>query len=70
MPKYEFRCNACKEAFELDMSIKEKMASQITCPNCRSQDVAQQYAGVNVHTGKTEKSDSCGCCGNQCRCRH
>ena len=69
MPKYEFLCNACKETFELTMSIKEKTAAEILCPRCQSADVFQNLSGVNVCMGKSGKSDACGCFGGQCRCR-
>lgn len=74
MPKYEFRCNACKEGFELTMSMKERMASQIVCPSCASRDVLQQYSFSSITEGKAGNgcscgSHSCGSCGGQCHCK-
>ena len=69
MPKYEFQCNNCKETFEVTMSVKDKGITQIYCPSCKSQDLEQLYSGVNIHTGRTVKSNSGGCCGGQGCCK-
>jgi putative FmdB family regulatory protein len=73
MPRYEFKCNACKETFELTMTMKERMASQIVCPGCSSNDVLPQYSVSSITEGKAGSGQSCGSqscssCGGQCHC--
>lgn len=74
MPRYEFKCNACKEAFEMNMSMKERMAIKIICPGCSSEDVLQQFSVSCISGGKGGNgcscgSHSCGSCGGECHCK-
>lgn len=68
MPNYEFECNKCKENFELLLSMKERGSTEIVCPKCKTNDVAQKFSGINIIIKSSAKScpnKSCGgsgCC--------
>lgn len=48
MPTYNFKCRQCEEEFKVEISLEEKEALVPTCPNCGSEDVFQDFAGVGV----------------------
>ena len=47
MPMYEYRCRACGRAFERLVSA----GTVVTCPACRSADVARLLSLFGVRTG-------------------
>lgn len=53
MPYYDFRCEACDEAFEIHASIKEKENGlEPVCPNCGSKKTRQMItAGLLIRGG-------------------
>lgn len=63
MPRYEFECNKCKENFEILMSIKDRESAKIICPECKSNDIAQIFTGINIIIKDSSKTGSKGCCG-------
>jgi putative FmdB family regulatory protein len=52
MPRYEFMCEKCKEAFELTMTIAERGKARTRCPNCKSTKVLPLLGPVMVQTSK------------------
>jgi len=64
MPTYEYLCKKCNNVFEKKMTVDEKKDAKISCEKCGSEDVAQQFFGINVIGGKTSsKKPANGCCG-------
>ncbi|MCX6568054.1 MAG: zinc ribbon domain-containing protein [Candidatus Aminicenantes bacterium] len=64
MPTYEYLCRRCASIFEKKMTMDEKKTAKTTCPNCGSEDVRQQFFGVNFLGKKTgDRGASGGCCG-------
>ena len=69
MPTYEYLCRRCAHVFEKKMTIEEKENAMTTCPNCGSEDVRQQFFGVNFFGKKTGgRNSSGGCCGGGTGC--
>jgi len=52
MPRYEFLCKKCKNAFEITMTISEREKRKPKCVNCRSTKVVPQLGGFMVQTSK------------------
>ncbi|HHY10847.1 MAG TPA: zinc ribbon domain-containing protein [Firmicutes bacterium] len=47
MPLYDYRCEQCKQVFEVRMSLREKEEGrQDPCPNCGSDEVKQFFGSV------------------------
>lgn len=45
MPRYEYRCEACDETFEVEQSISEhEREGDPTCPECGSRRTRQQMS--------------------------
>lgn len=64
MPTYEYLCRRCTHVFEKRMTLEEKQNAKATCPKCGSEDVRQQFFGVNFLGKKTGGGGaSGGCCG-------
>jgi len=69
MPTYEYLCRKCAHVFEKRMTLKEKETAKTTCPNCGSEDIRQQFFGVNFFGKKTAGGGpSGGCCGGGTGC--
>ena len=69
MPTYEFLCPRCKHVFEKKMTVEEKKNITVSCPNCNSEEVRQQFFGVSVLGKKTARGKSSGgCCGGGPSC--
>lgn len=63
MPRYEYVCQDCGEAFEIRASMSaysEGLSPQ--CPKCGSQDVARVFGSVNVLTGGSPGAKPAGGC--------
>lgn len=52
MPTYEFRCEDCRRAFTLVMSMAERDKGKIRCPACRKRNVKQQMTTFQTKTSK------------------
>jgi putative FmdB family regulatory protein len=55
MPQYDFLCSACKKKFErfsIFLTLSEYEKGKITCPECGSTKVEQQWAAFYAITGK------------------
>jgi len=52
MPVYEYRCEKCGEIFSLTLPMKEHDKGGITCPNCKSTSVVQQFTSFFAKTSK------------------
>lgn len=63
MARYEFKCNRCKEEFELNMSIKDRDKAAISCLKCKSTDVSQIFRAVNIIKSRSRSSDTDMCSG-------
>jgi len=69
MPTYEYLCRRCAQVFEKRMTIEEKTNAKTICPNCGSEDIRQQFFGVNFVGKKTGgRRPSGGCCGGGTGC--
>jgi putative FmdB family regulatory protein len=76
MPWYDYRCNACSEAFEAQMPVAAR--DEAICPACGSRDTRRTmpvvYAVVKEgRAPSTARDGSCacggsGCCGGACAC--
>lgn len=71
MPYYVYQCTQCNETFEVQATIKEKIAGlEVFCPKCGSQEVHQLItAAAIMHGGREIAAPVCGpnagagCCG-------
>ncbi len=52
MPRYQFLCEKCKNAFELIMTIAEREKAQPKCPTCADTKVVPQFSGFVAQTKK------------------
>jgi putative FmdB family regulatory protein len=52
MPSYEFECQSCHGTFALSLSMREREAGNITCPNCGGTSVQQRISSFMVKTSK------------------
>ena len=52
MPTYEFKCEKCKKAFDLMLSISEYEKGKFRCPKCKSTKVKQQITSFQAVTSK------------------
>ena len=55
MPSYEFVCEKCGKAFELNCSVAEyerKKKAGIKCVNCNSSKIMRQVSAFQVQTAK------------------
>jgi len=69
MPTYEYLCRRCNHTFEEKMTVEEKKNTKICCPKCRSEEVRQQFFGLNLSGKKNKGGDSSGgCCGGGSSC--
>jgi putative FmdB family regulatory protein len=61
MPIYEFRCQDCKEAFDLFVRSMNAPVSA-TCPNCGSEQVQKEVSAFSARgsgMGSFESASSC-----------
>ena len=71
MPYYEYQCAQCNETFEVQATIKEKIAGlTVVCPKCGNRDVRQRLTAAMVMRGGRETvapvcgpNGGAGCCG-------
>lgn len=73
MPSYDYRCQSCRETFEIERSMKDD--TQPACAHCGSGEVSRIFT-VNIATGskasakdkvKAAPKPSGGhCCGGGC----
>jgi len=69
MPTYEYLCRRCTRVFEISMTTEEIKNANTGCPNCGSEDIRQQFFGVNFFGKKTGgRGPSGGCCGGRTGC--
>ena len=52
MPTYEYRCNACGHEFVEVHTIAEHVKAKLTCPKCKSEEVARRYSTFFAKTRK------------------
>ena len=52
MPHYEFRCEKCKKAFELTMTISEREKAKPQCPTCEGAKVVAQARRIHGADGE------------------
>lgn len=65
MPNYEYRCDECREDFEVRATLQQKIAGlRPECPRCHSRKTTQQFRSLNViHAGHGRDSvPAVGCC--------
>lgn len=52
MPTYTYRCEACRKAFSLQMTMSEHDKKRVKCPKCGSRKVRQHFGSFGVKTSK------------------
>ena len=52
MPSYEFECQSCHDTFALSLSMRDREAGDIKCPNCGGTNVQQLISSFMVKTSK------------------
>ena len=52
MPTYEYLCRKCGKKFTVVMSMTEHDRDQVRCPDCKSQQVVQQFSVFYAKTSK------------------
>ncbi|MBV9380075.1 MAG: zinc ribbon domain-containing protein [Streptosporangiaceae bacterium] len=71
MPRYEYRCRACGDTFELTRPMAEASAS-CTCPQGHDDTVkllsTVSVAGVAAGRERAAGKGGGGCCGGSCGC--
>ncbi|MET7707988.1 zinc ribbon domain-containing protein [Micromonospora sp. NPDC005413] len=71
MPRYEFRCRACGDTFEVNRSMAAA-GEPATCPQGHADTVkllsAVAVTGRGGATGGAPASAGGGCCGGACGC--
>lgn len=65
MPIYEYRCRGCGKEFETYVPAR---STAVTCPGCRSGDIARKLSVFGLRTGDVmasmpSMSSGGGCCG-------
>jgi len=65
MPRYEFRCRACGDTFEVERPMSE--ASQpAACPEGHDDTVKLLTTARVVKVGAPQQQQQSGCCGGGC----
>jgi len=72
MPQYDFECQACQKAFEVEASLTEYVAAQkrksIVCPECGSKKVMRVISPPTVLTPSSARKGNRPCCpGGECK---
>lgn len=62
MPIYEYKCNKCKEDFELLIYSGEEPV----CPKCGSKDLTRKISKVSFKSSSAEESSSGGSSCSSC----
>jgi putative FmdB family regulatory protein len=62
MPTYEYLCRRCNHIFEKRMTVEEKTGTTVSCPECHSEEVRQQFFGLSFSGKKSAKGNSSGGC--------
>ena len=52
MPVYEYRCEKCGKIFSLTLRMEEHGRGGISCPQCKSTSVVQQFTPFFAKTSK------------------
>lgn len=52
MPTYEYKCEACKEEFNIILTVSEHENRDVKCPKCQSDKVEQL---ISLFTTKTSR---------------
>lgn len=52
MPTYEYQCQKCKGLFNVILSMAEHDRGGVTCPDCGSSKVVQQFSVFYAKTSK------------------
>ncbi|HEV2937293.1 MAG TPA: zinc ribbon domain-containing protein [Streptosporangiaceae bacterium] len=72
MPRYEYRCRACGDTFELSRPMTESSAP-CTCPQGHDDTVkllsTVSVAGLASGRDRAAGPSGGGCCGGACGCR-
>ncbi|HEX6967925.1 MAG TPA: zinc ribbon domain-containing protein [Micromonosporaceae bacterium] len=66
MPRYEFRCRACGETFEVSRPMA-RSSEPATCPQGHD-DTVKLLSTVAVSGRDTAGATGGGCCGGACGC--
>ncbi len=71
MPRYEYRCRACGDTFELNRPMTESSAP-CTCPRGHDDTVkllsTVSVGGLAPGRGRSPAGPGGGCCGGACGC--
>ena len=69
MPRYEYRCRACGDTFELNRPMAESSAP-CTCPQGHDDTVKllSTVAVGGLASGRPSVASGGGCCGGACVC--
>jgi len=52
MPRYEYLCENCNKTFEVIMSMEEHEGKKVSCPECKKEQVVQQFSTFYSKTSK------------------
>jgi putative FmdB family regulatory protein len=52
MPTYEYRCGTCAKGFTIVLTMSEHDRGDIRCPECKSDQVVQQYSTFYAKTSR------------------
>ncbi len=64
MPRYDYKCRDCGEAFEIRMSMSEYSEGRSpSCIACGSQAAVRSFGPVNVIFGSGSEGGSAAACG-------
>ncbi|MBI5166656.1 MAG: zinc ribbon domain-containing protein [candidate division NC10 bacterium] len=52
MPTYEFRCQNCNKEFIVTLSLREREAGEVTCPDCGGKELESLLSSFYARTSK------------------
>jgi len=52
MSTYDFQCADCQHVFSVNMTVKDRETTKVTCPKCRSANVKWQPTPFFAVTSK------------------
>ena len=52
MPIYEYLCMNCGKIFSIQLSMSEHEVKNLTCPDCKGDEIAQRYSTFLAKTSK------------------
>ncbi|MCX7012274.1 MAG: zinc ribbon domain-containing protein [Candidatus Sumerlaeota bacterium] len=71
MPSYDFRCQDCRETFEVQASFAQYSAmmkeKKVACPKCGSKKPVRVFSPPGILAASSRSSGG-GCCGGGCAC--